>query len=68
MATTVQVTEETRDRLARYKESLGVETYEDAIVHLLRQTDEESAFGSIRGWGSWTEEDRSPTRSDEGEI
>lgn len=68
MATTVQVSEETRDRLAQYKEAVGADTYEEAIVHLLRQTAEESAFGSIRGWGSWTEVDRSRTRSDEGDV
>lgn len=68
MPTTVQVSEETRDRLAQYKEAVGADTYEEAIVHLLRQTAEESAFGSIRGWGSWSDADRSRTRSDEGEV
>lgn len=68
MATTIQVTEETRDRLARYKDVAGVDTYEEAILHLLRGTEGESAFGSMRGWGSWTEADRSRTRSDEGDV
>ena len=68
MATTVQVSEETRERLARYKEAVGAGTYEEAIVRLLRGSETESAFGSLRGWGSWTEEDRLTSRSDEGEV
>ncbi|MEF8839766.1 MAG: hypothetical protein V5A18_09710 [Haloarculaceae archaeon] len=68
MATTVQVSEETRDRLARYKEAVGAETYEEAIVRLLRGTESESAFGSMAGWGSWSEADRLHARSDEGEV
>lgn len=68
MATTVQVTEETRDRLARYKEAVGVETYEEAIVHLLGQTKVESAFASMQGWGSWTDDDRMLARSDDGQV
>lgn len=68
MATTVQVSEDTRDRLERYKEEIGATTYEEAIVRLLRHTDTESAFGSIRGWGPWSEEDRLRTRSDEGMV
>lgn len=68
MATTVQVSEETRERLAQYKEAVGAATYEEAIVRLLRRTQTESAFGSMAGWGSWSEEDRFQARSDEGEV
>jgi len=68
MATTVQVSEETRQRLAQYKEVVGAETYDEAIVRLLRGTETESAFGSMSGWGGWTDEDRLRTRSDEGEV
>lgn len=68
MATTVQMSEETRERLARYKEAIGAATYEEAIVRLLRGTETESAFGSMSGWGSWSEEDRLRTRSDDGEV
>ncbi len=68
MATTVQVSEETRARLAQYKESIGAETYEEAILRLLRGTESESAFGSMAGWGSWSEADRLRARSDDGEV
>lgn len=68
MATTVQVSEETRDRLAEYKEAIGAATYEVAIVRLLRETLSETAFGSMAGWGPWSESDRLRTRSDEGEV
>lgn len=69
MATTVQVSEETRDRLARYKETVGADTYEEAIVRLLRAASAESAFGSMEGWGSWSDEDdRLRTRSDDGTV
>lgn len=68
MATTVQVSEETRERLAAYKEAVGAATYDEAIVRLLRETNAESAFGALEGWESWTEEDRLRTRSDEGEV
>lgn len=68
MATTVQVSHETKDRLERYKEAIGAATYDEAIVRLLRSTETESAFGSLRGWGPWTEADRLDARSDNGEI
>ena len=68
MATTVQVSEETRQRLAQYKEAVGADTYDEAIVRLLRGVETESAFGSMSGWGSWTDEDRLRTRSDESEV
>lgn len=68
MATTVQVSEETKDRLERYKESVGAATYEEAIARLLRGTETESAFGSIAGWGPWTDDDRFRARSDDGGI
>lgn len=68
MATTIQVSEETRARLAQYKEAIDAETYEEAVVRLLRGTETESAFGSMAGWGPWTEEDRLRARSDEGEV
>lgn len=65
MTTTVQVSEETRDRLAQYKEAIGADTYEEAIARLLRGTETESAFGSMTGWGPWTPDDRLLARSDE---
>lgn len=68
MATTVQVSEETRQRLAQYKEAVGAASYDEAIVRLLRGTETESAYGSMAGWGSWTDEDRLRARSDEGEV
>lgn len=68
MATTVQLSQATKDRLERYKEAVGAATYEEAIVRLLRGTEAESAFGSISGWGAWTEEDRLRARSDEGGV
>lgn len=68
MATTVQVSEETRARLAQYKERIGAATYEEAIVRLLRGTESESAFGSMQGWEPWTEQDRLRARSDEGGV
>lgn len=67
MATTVQVSEETRERLAQYKEAVGAATYEEAIVRLLRGTETESAFGSMQAWGHWVEEDRLRAGSDEPE-
>lgn len=60
--------EETRARLARYKEAIGASTYEEAIIRLLRSTGTESAFGSMQGWGAWIDEDRLRARSDEGEV
>lgn len=68
MATTVQLSQETKQQLERYKESVGATTYEDAIVRLLRGTESESAFGSIPDWEPWTETDRLETRSDTGDI
>lgn len=68
MATTIRVSEETRKRLARYKEAVGAETLEEAIVGLLRGAVVESAFGSMLGWGAWSEEERLRARSDDGEI
>lgn len=68
MATTIQVSEETRERLARYKAAIEAGTYEEAILRLLRQTETESAFGSMAGWGPWTAEDRLEARSDDGAI
>lgn len=68
MATTVQVSKETRDRLEQYKESVGAATYEEAIVRLLRGTETESAFGSMQGWGRWSESDRLRARSDDGGV
>lgn len=68
MATTVQVSEETRERLAQYKAAVGADTYEEAIIRLLRATETESAFGSMGGWGPWKDEDRLRARSDEGEV
>ena len=65
MTTTVQVSEETRDRLAQYKDAIGADTYEEAIARLLRGTETESAFGSMTGWGRWTPEDRFLARIDE---
>lgn len=68
MPTTIQVSEETKQVLEEYKESVGAKTYEDLITHLLRQSGEDSAFGSMEGWGEWSEEDRMNTRSDVGEV
>lgn len=68
MATTVQVSEETRDRLAQFKDTIGADTFEDAIRRLLLESGEESAFGSMEGWGSWSDADRMETRSDEGQV
>lgn len=68
MATTVQVSEETRDRLEQYKESVGVTTYEEAIIRLLRSTETESAFESMPGWGRWSDSDRMRARSDDGSV
>lgn len=68
MATTVQVSEETRDRLAQFKDAIGADSFEDAIRRLLRETGEESAFGSMRGWGSWSDADRMVARSDDGQV
>ena len=65
MTTTVQVSDETRDRLAQYKEAIGADTYEEAIARLLRGTETESAYGSMDGWGPWTPDDRLRSRSDE---
>lgn len=65
MATTVRVSEETRDRLDRYMESVGVTSYEEAITRLLRGTETESAFGSMPGWGRWSKLDRFRSRSDD---
>lgn len=64
MTPTVQVSDETRDRLAQYKEAIGVDTYEEAIVRLLRGTETESVYASMTGWGPWTPEDRLRTRTD----
>lgn len=68
MTTNVPVTEETRERLASYKEAVGAATYDEAIVRLLRETNVESAFGTLEGWESGAEEDRLKARSDEGEV
>lgn len=68
MATTVQVSEETRDRLAQLKDAMGADTFDDAIRRLLRESGEESAFGSMPGWGPWSEADRMESRSDEGQV
>jgi len=68
MSTTIQVSDETKKVLEEYKESVGAETYEDLITHLLRQTGEDTAFGSMEGWGRWSEEDRMRLRSDEGDV
>lgn len=67
MTTIVRVSEETRERLTSFKEAIGAATYDEAIARLLRETNAESAFGSLEGWESWTEEDRLRARSDEGE-
>lgn len=64
MTTTVQVSDETRDRLAQYKEAIGAETYEEAIARLLRGTETESAYGSMAGWGPWSPDDRLQARTD----
>lgn len=67
MTTMVQVSDGTRDRLAEYKEAIGAETYEEAIVRLLRGTETESGYGSMTGWGPWSPEDRLRARTDEAE-
>lgn len=67
MTTMVQVSDETRDRLAEYKEAIGAETYEEATVRLLRATETDSADGSMTGWGPWSPEDRRWARTDEAE-
>lgn len=46
----------------------GVETYEEAIVRLRRGAESERAFGTMDGWGPWTDEARLHARSDEGEV
>lgn len=68
MATTVQLSEETKDRLEQYKDAIGAATYEEAIIRLLRGTETESAFGTIPDWEPWDEQDRLRTRSDDGEV
>ena len=68
MSTTIQVSEETKEVLDEYRKTVGAETYEDAITRLLRSTGGDSAFGSMRGWGSWSDEDRMRYRTDEGEV
>lgn len=68
MATTIQMSQETKSRLERYKDAVGATTYEDAVISLLRGTETESAFGSVPDWEPWSSEDRLQTRSDEGAI
>jgi Arc/MetJ family transcription regulator len=68
MPTTIQVSEETKEVLDRYRKEVSVETYEDAITRLLRESGGDSAFGSMRGWGSWSDEDRMRYRTDEREL
>jgi len=68
MSTTIQVSEETKEVLEEYKESVGAITYEDAIAHLLRESGGDSAFGSVEGWGQWRDKDRTNYRTDEGRV
>lgn len=64
MATTIQLSETTKRSLEAYKQGTDAETYEETIADLLRRVGHDSAFGSMEGWGAWTEEDRLRTRSD----
>lgn len=64
MATTIQLSETTKQNLDEYKQGVEADTYEETIADLLRRAGHDSAFGSMRGWGTWDKDDRLEARSD----
>jgi len=57
--TTIQVTPHTKDYLDKIKEQSGVETYDQAILFLIRERRKHlpSSFGKLPGIGHFTREE-----------
>ena len=57
--TTIQITPYTKDYLDKIKEQSGVETYDQAILFLIRERRKHlpSSFGKLPGIGHFTRED-----------
>jgi len=57
--TTIQITPHTKDYLDKIKEQSGVETYDQAILFLIRERRKHlpSSFGKLPGIGHFTREE-----------
>ncbi|MDP2797631.1 MAG: hypothetical protein Q8N94_09010 [Methanoregula sp.] len=62
--TTIQVTSHTKDYLDKIKEQSGVETYDQAILFLIRERRKHlpSSFGKLPGIGHFTREEEDSHR------
>lgn len=64
MATTIQVSETTRQALFMLEERKKLKTHDDAIKYLLdeKMPVPKSMFGAAKGLSKWTKEDRAEFR------
>jgi len=62
--TTIQVTPPTKEYLDKIKEETGADTYEKAILFLIRERRKKlpSSFGSLPDLGSFVREEEDPYR------
>jgi hypothetical protein len=62
--TTIQVSPPTKDYLDKIKDESGVETYDKAILFLIRERRKKlpSSFGSLPALGSFVREEEDPYR------
>jgi len=62
--TTIQVSPSTKDYLDKIKDESGVETYDKAILFLIRERRKKlpSSFGSLPAIGSFVREEEDPYR------
>lgn len=62
--TTIQVTPPTKEYLDKIKEETGADTYEKAILFLIRERRKKlpSSFGSLPALGSFVREEEDPYR------
>ena len=58
MATTIQISDITKQRLQALKKQLGARTYDKVLLVLTQEKGVEKFFGSAKGIGPWKKEYR----------